>query len=106
MVEALRGVKTPNDIPSARALCGLDCDVNALLVFPNGDVYRIQSGRKRGCIDRIPPGQIAVVGSGGDVALGAMLAGKSAAEACAIACKVDTACREPITTLSLDAEAN
>lgn len=101
LVAVLANVKTVEDIPSAAALRELRCDVLALLVLPDGTLCRIDTNKKSGMAD-IGLSEPQSVGSGADLAMGAMLAGKGAAEACAIAASRDIHCREPITTLSLD----
>lgn len=71
-------------------------DLRALIVRPNGEVFLAEdsvwfSGPiKTDCY---------AIGSGGDFALGAMAAGKTAAEAVALACDLDQHCGPPIIIL-------
>lgn len=102
LLALLKNVKTPEDIPSADTLRALRCDVLALLVFPDGAVWRIETGKRNGGAE--PTHAPCAIGSGSDLAMGAMLRDPtcSAAEACDVACQRDMACREPIHTLSVD----
>jgi hypothetical protein len=69
-----------------------------LRVCPNGEVWLYDPD---GAMQH-PPGLIAM-GSGRDYALGAMAAGKTAAEAVAIATRFDAHCGGDTTTLTLEA---
>ncbi len=104
LMKLLADVKTPEDLPSLDALRALRCDVRLLVVFPDGQVWRVDSGKKDGGAE--PTSEPCAIGTGADLAMGAMLAGKGAADAAAIAASRDTGCREPITTMSLDANGN
>jgi hypothetical protein len=68
-----------------------------VLEFREGKCFVWESGASVPYAVRSP----FTIGSGGDVAMGAMLAGKTATEAVRIACKVDTACGLPVQTVKL-----
>lgn len=103
LMALLTDVKTPADLPSAAKLISLRCTVGLLVVFPDGAVWRVGTGKKDGGAE--PTHEPCAIGSGSDLALGAMLGNEklSAAEACAISCLRDTNCKEPIHTMSVDA---
>lgn len=101
LLELLKGVKTPEDLPPADKLKSTG-SLEALLVFPDGQVWEIGTGKRRGYAERRDAP--VALGSGALLALGAMLAGAGAEEAATIAASRDIYCREPITTLSLDAK--
>lgn len=71
-------------------------DFEALVLLPTA--VCLSYNHKGQCIEQEVP---AVTGSGGAIALGAMLAGASPREAVAIACQRDTATGGEITEISL-----
>lgn len=103
-------VKRPQQLPLPKALAETQVEYAGILALPNGSVFIIDIeflGGSNGDNYKggIWPasGGIAAVGSGGDLALGAMEAGKSAAEAVRIACKRDVNSRLPIHVMHLKA---
>lgn len=98
-------IKTPDKLPSRLELAALRIDMCAVLAFPRGQVVMIEIGPSTGehFDAQIWPANrgIAAAGSGADVALGAMAAGKSAKDAAAIACRFDINSRLPIHTMAL-----
>jgi ATP-dependent protease HslVU (ClpYQ) peptidase subunit len=67
------------------------------LVHHKGKLYHFDEN----CI-AIPMGNIAAIGSGGEAAMGAMLAGVSAPEAVKIACQLDMYSSEPIKYVEVE----
>ncbi len=108
LVRLLAKVRTFNQLPSRRKLLNLQLDCLALLVLPNGELYRIQIDRPDGketldweaAITPVPSG-VSAVGTGKEYALGAMAAGKSAVQAVAIACKFDSRSGLPVRSMPL-----
>lgn len=97
-------IKMPNKLPTRHELAALRSEFLVLLAFPRGQVFHLGSGGEEGRYDaQIWPANrgIAAAGSGADLALGAMAAGKSAREAVAIACRFDINSRLPVHTMAL-----
>lgn len=110
LLTLLDKVRLPGRLPSRAELATLKCDVEGILVFPRGQVMMISiapGGTDRNNLDHYeaqtwPANRgIAAAGTGGELALGAMAAGKSAREAVAIACKCDINSRLPVHALAL-----
>lgn len=104
LIALIDKIKTPDKLPSRHDLSALKSDFHVLLAFPRGQVVHIASGGEEGRYDaQIWPANrgIAAAGSGADVALGAMAAGKTAREAVAIACRFDINSRLPVHTMAL-----
>jgi hypothetical protein len=92
-------VKTPAGLPKRTELMNIRCDYLGLLVLPRGRIFKVASTHLSeahwgadfeediGVWEINAP--FAAVGSGKEFALGAMAAGKSAADACRIACRFD-----------------
>jgi ATP-dependent protease HslVU (ClpYQ) peptidase subunit len=99
IMDAVEGARTPADLPSFQFLFDIKNDVQALVVFPNGDVYLIETDPAGVMPVRAP---FSAIGCGKKIALGALAAGKSAVEAAEIACEYDVFCRPPIYLLNLD----
>lgn len=95
LVSILRKIKIPAKLPFKKELVELE-DVVALVVFPIGSIWVVGSG---GAYEL--KADYAAVGTGAHYALAAMEAGKSAAEAVAVACKLDINSRLPVHTLKL-----
>jgi ATP-dependent protease HslVU (ClpYQ) peptidase subunit len=106
MEELLAKVKTPKQLPSRATLAAIRADHGGILVLPGGRVFKVCTSLKENCKDsevgvwEVNRG-FATTGSGCDIALGAMAAGKSAREAVAIACKYDINSRLPVHSLEL-----
>lgn len=111
-IEALfQKVKTPAGLPSRTALMSIRCDYLGLLVLPRGRVFKIAATHiSEPNWDKDMDGDIgiweisqpfAAVGSGTEFAMGAMAAGKSAADACRIACRFDINSGLPVHQIKL-----
>lgn len=103
-------IRLPSRLPSRAEFAMLKCDVEGILVFPRGQVIMISiapGGADRNNLNHYeaqtwPANRgIAAAGTGSELALGAMAAGKSPREAVAIACKFDINSRLPVHTLAL-----
>ena len=90
MHEWLRNGMDPEDKPA------LDDDVHALLVEEDGTVSYVRDD----CVELAIEAPFHAIGSGREIAIGAMAAGKTPEEAVAIAAKADLFTREPITTVT------
>lgn len=107
VVERFTNVKDPRSFPGRKELHDFRIDFLGLLVLPKGRIFKIATTHQllEHCDDDIGVWEIslpfAVVGSGSEVALGAMAAGKSARDAAAIASRYVTSCRPPIHTRTL-----
>lgn len=108
LLELLRPVQVPAELPTRRTLEELRSDISALLIFcePQLRVF---------VVDCCPPGKadevsgiyevrgpFIAVGSGRDVAMGAMAYGAGAVEAAHAACEHDVNCRPPIHCLKVN----
>jgi hypothetical protein len=107
LVDLLTPVQVPSELPTRAQLVALNVDALALLVFPPGfmstanRVFVIEAGKPEDCgvyEVRMP---FTAIGSGREVAMGAMAAGADAKRAAEIACELVTSCRLPIDTLEL-----
>jgi ATP-dependent protease HslVU (ClpYQ) peptidase subunit len=105
-------VKTPAQLPDYETIMNLRASLMALLVLPKGKIYKIETTvvSPENWSEDSPDGTfglweitgpIAAVGSGGDLALAVMEAGKGAKDAVRIACKYDINSRLPIHTMTL-----
>ena len=107
VVARLNAVKSPRQFPMRKEIHELRIDSIGLLVFPNGRIFKFSSTSQliEHESDDVGVWEIAMpfaaVGSGEEVALGAMAAGASARRAASIACRYITTCRPPIHTRSL-----
>ena len=100
VVETFNKIKRPKQIPSVQKLKKMEADVDALLVFPSGDIYSVLTGEKNAECMRIAR-EFHATGSGHQLALGAMAMGATAVQAVEVACKYNIQCRPPICTLAL-----
>lgn len=99
--EFLGTMRTPADLPKRLVLNTFDADFQALFVFPNREIYLIDTApiAKR---DDVTVGVIRIssprfaIGSGGKYAMAWLDAGKTAVEAATYACSQDIYCRPPI----------
>lgn len=98
-------IRQPAKLPSKAELEALKTDFAALFVFPKGQLFMLASGtddRGNWHSEVYPVTRgYAAVGSGKELAIGAMAAGKSAKEAVAIACRHDLNSRPPVYAVSL-----
>jgi ATP-dependent protease HslVU (ClpYQ) peptidase subunit len=108
IIKLLSAAKKPEDLPSRAELAATKTDFDGILVFPSGEVfyiyvYVLDHGSEvewTGQVLEVQEG-MAAVGSGAQFALGAMAAGKSAADAVAIACHYDSASGLPVQEVPL-----
>lgn len=103
-------IRSIDRMPSRTDLAALKCDVQAILVFPRGQVSMISiapGGPEGNNLEhyeaQIWPANrgFTAVGTGAELAIGAMAAGKGARHAVGIACKFDINSRLPIHALAL-----
>lgn len=107
MLALLQDVKKFSDIPYANKLAEMKIDYAALLVLPNNEVYMISIENDqaveetyKAAVWRVTKNGTAV-GSGGQIAIGAMRAGRDAREAVGIACNEDPNSKSPVHVVSL-----
>lgn len=107
MIALLDQIKLPARLPMPAELAAIRTDVTAILVLPRGRVFMVLAEALdlietnfKGAVWEANRG-FAAVGSGADVALGAMRAGKTAKEAVHIACEFDINSRPPVHVLEL-----
>lgn len=99
-------IKSERYIPKRRALLDLRVNFAGVWVLPNGSMYKVCCRENPSDYDdevgfwrvNFP---YAAAGSGKEFALGAMAAGRTAAEAVIIACKHDINSRPPVHRVSL-----
>lgn len=107
LIRLLNPVRTADRLPGRFELAALRCNVHAILVLKNGDVYQIgihppDEDDPNWSAEIYPVNKGgAAVGSGSEIAIGAMDAGRSAAEAVRIACGRDTQSRLPVHVVPL-----
>lgn len=99
-------VSSPEDVPPSKTLLETDCDCECLIIFPDGRVFNLminveEGKRKSAHFTEYGRRSGLAVGSGADLAIGAMSAGKSAEEAVAIACEFDLKSKPPVQTLQV-----
>lgn len=100
----LENVKSEKDLPLRSKLQELRIDWTGLLVLPDGSVWTVATSDTPDKKDaEVGVCQFnrgfASVGTGAELAIGAMAAGKSAYEAVKIVCDWDIHCRPPIHAL-------
>jgi ATP-dependent protease HslVU (ClpYQ) peptidase subunit len=100
LVALLDKVKTFERLPSREDLSDIMGDFAAILVLPQGKIVMIEKDKKGGEVWEANRGMMAI-GSGGEIAIGAMASGKSAREAVAIACDWDINSKGPVHELEL-----
>lgn len=100
LLTMLHRVKTPAQLPTAEKLKEIADSINALLVFPSGDVFYLDTGAEDGAVCPVQT-LFAAVGSGRQIAIGAMAAGATAYSAVQITCQHNVYCRPPIHQLRL-----
>jgi hypothetical protein len=114
IVDLLDKIKTPDKLPSRKALAETKTDFEGLIAFRTGGVWMVSTGphddagypatedADYGCWPATTMGGYAAVGSGADYALSAMDAGATAKQAVEIACRRDIHCRLPVHVLKLN----
>jgi hypothetical protein len=105
IVKLIDGCKSHNQLPLRSTLAGVRADCSGLVVFPSGRIFQIATAYKTDSEDDLGVWEVnrgfAAVGTGCHLALGAMAAGRSAAQAVAIACRFDINSRPPIHKIKL-----
>lgn len=103
--DLLNTVRCFEKLPSAKQLADTRVDYAALVVFPDGRVAEIliEHDDKKGWTAQVWEVNrgIAAVGSGGELAIGHMGAGKSAAEAVAFCCDWDPNSKLPVHAVNV-----
>jgi hypothetical protein len=110
---ALLDKTSPAKLPTRQQLADLHTDCSLILAFPAGRVFLVEAGpvligdSEYEWIGSVVEMQerMAAVGSGYQYALGAMKAGRSAAEAVAIACHFDSFSMPPVREVRVKKEA-
>jgi hypothetical protein len=106
VVKLLQGCKTFDQLPTALELAATCANSTSLLMLSNGEMASIYIGRIDGTtayeasVWKVNRGG-AAVGSGAQVALGAMDSGKSARQAVEIACRRDVNSKPPVHHVAL-----
>jgi ATP-dependent protease HslVU (ClpYQ) peptidase subunit len=99
-------VKTDKQLPSKQEIAACQTDCALIIAFSPGNAWFVECDEGEGgrFSASVCPANLgfSAVGSGSKLAIGAMLAGKSAREAVAIACKVDSYSKLPVHTLSFE----
>ena len=100
-------VKSFDKLPTTQQLSETKCDYSGILVFKNGEAVIIEvdqpeteDGVWKAAVYKANRG-CAAVGTGAELAIGAMEAGCSAANAVAIACRWDVNSKVPVHTIPL-----
>lgn len=102
LVALLDNVKSARSMPTYSQITAIRVDGTVLLALPNGSLFKIATSKKLTQDDTDDLGvwrierSVAAIGSGGDLALGAMSAGASALQAVRIACRWDINSRPPV----------
>lgn len=107
VIQRFERLTSPKNFPMRKELHEIRVDFLGLLVLPNKRIFKIATTNKNindtnediGIWEINRP--YAAVGSGGDVAMGAMAAGASARKAAQVACQLITSCRAPVHTRSI-----
>lgn len=100
LVALLRDTPCSYQMPDGAALDAITSDLRALVIFPSGDVWLIDTGGEYcGAMPIHSP--CVAIGSGANIALGAMDAGADAKRAIEIACNRDAYTRGPVHTMTL-----
>lgn len=104
-VKLLNNVKKFEDLPDFATLDAIKIDFLGLLIFPDKRIAKVSTAAVRSSDDDIGvweiEGTFTAVGTGAELAIGAMEAGATARQAVLIACKRDINSRPPVWTLSL-----
>lgn len=108
IVALLSKVRKPNQLPTLDVLTKIRQTVRAMIVFPTGRAFMIDTHRDNPPADREDECGVVeldvpcAIGSGGKFARAAMKAGANAYEAVKIACEMDLNSRTPIYRLTLN----
>jgi ATP-dependent protease HslVU (ClpYQ) peptidase subunit len=106
LVARLDPVERPEQLPSTEELIEGYAHLDGLLVFPDGRMFlvcaRRESAAEEAGVQEIVGFDGYAIGSGGDIARGAMMAGLSASQAVWVAIQLDTCSGEPIHCLASD----
>lgn len=97
-------IRSPAKLPTKAEFAATRCEVDGIIAFKTGQVWMLAIEKQGEHFDAMvwPANRnIAGVGSGGELAIGAMAAGKSAAEAVRIACRYDINSRPPVHAVKL-----
>jgi ATP-dependent protease HslVU (ClpYQ) peptidase subunit len=108
----LLGRSTARKLPSRIELANTQTEFEGILAFPNGKTYLIdvyvndfeEMSEWTAQVLELEE-RMAATGSGAQFALGAMAAGKSAAQAVAIACRYDSNSAPPVKEIDVKAPA-
>lgn len=101
----LQNVKNFEQMPSAIDLAKCEVDYQAVVLFPNGEMAQIMIERQHTAwetyvANAFPTNRsCTAVGSGAHIAVGCMIAGKSAREAVALTCGWDRNSKLPVHTM-------
>lgn len=114
MIDILQHAKTEKQMPSYEAICNVRVSGMYLLALPNRRVFKFATTAlhpEQWTDDVADLGMwrvelpFAAVGSGTDLAMGAMAQGATAAQAVRVACRFDINSRLPLHTHKLSVEA-
>lgn len=106
----LDNVRSPDQLPGAKELLATSCDINAVVVFPDGQVFTISCDASDADDEDDTTWDAEIIplrapylalGSGCQIAMGAMWAGKSAVQAVEAACEHNVWTRGPVQSLRL-----
>jgi hypothetical protein len=107
----LDNVRSPDQLPSSTDLLATDTEISAVVVFPDGQVFTVTTSygdedkdtpHLDWCAEIIPiKAPYVAIGSGKQIALGALCAGKSAVQAVEAACEHNVWTRGPVQSLKL-----
>lgn len=95
--------KHQDHLPSRSCLEEFDADLEAIVVRPHGDVWYINSGKDDRGAFQIKQ-KFAAIGSGAELARGAMAFGANAEQAIWVACEYDIYCRPPVHVVGFNVE--
>lgn len=104
----LQNVKNFEQMPSAKEIANCEVDYSAIILFPNGEVAQISIERQHTAwetyvANAFPTNRACTaVGSGGHIAVGCMISGKTAREAVALTCGWDPHSKLPVHTMECD----
>lgn len=102
LVAMLDEVDHSEELPTCEELSGIKSESLALLVLPNGQVFKIGTNKESDEIGIWEVSErVAAIGSGTSIARTAMYCGKSAREAVEIGCVFDMNSRGPVHEVQL-----
>lgn len=101
LVNRLQDIVDYRQLPSAKDLIAMEhgC-VKALLVLPDRSVWVVGTGEGEGGVEPVQLPYFAI-GTGGQIAMGALACDKTAVEAVKIACDLNVYCRPPVHSIKL-----